>query len=65
MEPYPYPYPLSLTRTPNTPTPTPNPTQVASGKLEWSPSHKSENFWRDHRTLTLTLTLTLAPTSKP
>ena len=23
--------------------------EVASGKLEWSPSHKSENFWRDNR----------------
>ena len=22
--------------------------EVASGKLEWSPSHKSENFWRDN-----------------
>ena len=21
---------------------------MASGKLEWSPSHKSENFWRDN-----------------
>jgi V-type H+-transporting ATPase subunit H len=22
--------------------------EVASGKLDWSPSHKSENFWRDN-----------------
>ena len=22
--------------------------ELASGKLEWSPSHKSENFWKDN-----------------
>ena len=39
--------PLSLSLTP-TLTLTRYAKEVASGKLEWSPSHKSENFWRDN-----------------